>query len=143
MIGVSSEKKDEDRKNLKRKPANVVMKYMQDFGYKVYPINPFAKGEVINGEKVHGSLEEFDDIIGNGRWDSAQDNIEKSPFTVQVGWIDSFNIEYFLGVDGLSIPMVLLTALLSFLCIIASWNTSKKILGYFYSINSISSSLII
>ena len=63
MIGVSSEKKDEDRKNLKRKPANVVMKYMQDFGYKVYPINPFAKGEVINGEKVHGSLEEFDDII--------------------------------------------------------------------------------
>ena len=32
MIGVSSEKKGEDRKNLKRKPANVVMKYMQDFG---------------------------------------------------------------------------------------------------------------
>ena len=63
MIGISSEKKGEDRKNLKRKPANVVMKYMQNFGYKVYPINPFAKGEVINGEKVHGSLAEFDDII--------------------------------------------------------------------------------
>ena len=56
MIGVSSEKKGEDRKNLKRKPANVVMKYMQDFGYKVYPINPFAIGEIINGEKVIGSL---------------------------------------------------------------------------------------
>ena len=28
MIGVSSEKKGEDPKNLKRKPANVVMKYM-------------------------------------------------------------------------------------------------------------------
>ena len=60
MIGVSSEKKGEDRKNLKRKPANVVMKYMQDFGYKVYPINPFAVGELINGEKVISSL---DDII--------------------------------------------------------------------------------
>ena len=35
IIGVSSEKKGEDPKNLKRKPANVVMKYMQDFGYKV------------------------------------------------------------------------------------------------------------
>ncbi len=57
MIGVSSEKKGEDRKNLKRKPANVVMKYMQDFGYKVYPINPFAVGEVINGEEVYESLE--------------------------------------------------------------------------------------
>ena len=39
MIGISSEKKGEDPKNLKRKPANVVMKYMQDFGYKIYPIN--------------------------------------------------------------------------------------------------------
>ena len=63
MIGISSEKKGEDRKNLKRKPANVVMKYMQDYGYKVYPINPFAKGEVINGEKVYESLEEISDPI--------------------------------------------------------------------------------
>ena len=63
MIGVSSEKKGEDRKNLKRKPANVVMKYMQDFGYKVYPINPFAVGEIINGEKVYESLESIDDKI--------------------------------------------------------------------------------
>ena len=63
MIGISSEKKGEDRKSLKRKPANVVMKYMQDFGYKVYPINPFAKGEVINGEKVYESLEEISDSI--------------------------------------------------------------------------------
>ena len=56
MIGVSSEKKGEDKKNLKRKPANVVMKYMQDFGYKVYPINPFAVGEIINGEKVYEDI---------------------------------------------------------------------------------------
>ena len=63
IIGISSEKKGEDRKNLKRKPANVVMKYMQDFGYKVYPINPFAKGEVINGEKVYESLEEISSSI--------------------------------------------------------------------------------
>ena len=59
MIGVSSEKKGEDKNNLKRKPANVVMKYMQEFGYKVIPINPFAEGEVINGEKVIGSLEKI------------------------------------------------------------------------------------
>ena len=63
MIGVSSEKKGEDPKNLKRKPANVVMKYMQDFGYKVIPVNPFAEGEVINGEKVVGSLEKISESI--------------------------------------------------------------------------------
>jgi hypothetical protein len=63
MIGVSSEKKGEDPKNLKRKPANVVMKYMQDFGYKVYPINPFAVGEIINGEEVLSSLESISENI--------------------------------------------------------------------------------
>ena len=63
MVGVSSEKKGEDPKNLKRKPANVVMKYMQDFGYKVIPVNPFAEGEVINGEKVVGSLEKISESI--------------------------------------------------------------------------------
>ena len=59
MIGVSSEKKGEDPKNLKRKPANVVMKYMQDFGYKVIPVNPFAVGETINGEVVVENLDKI------------------------------------------------------------------------------------
>ena len=63
MVGVSSEKKGEDRKNLKRKPANVVMKYMQDFGYRVIPVNPFAEGEIINGEKVVASLEKISEPI--------------------------------------------------------------------------------
>ena len=63
MIGVSSEKKGEDPKNLKRKPANVVMKYMQDFGYKVIPINPFAVGEKINGETVVGTLDQISESI--------------------------------------------------------------------------------
>ena len=63
MIGVSSEKKGEDPKNLKRKPANVVMKYMQDFGYKVIPVNPFANGEMINGEMVVESLDKISEPI--------------------------------------------------------------------------------
>ena len=63
MIGVSSEKKGEDPKNLKRKPANIVMKYMQDFGYKVIPVNPFAVGEVINGETVVESLDNVSNKI--------------------------------------------------------------------------------
>ena len=51
-------------------------------------------------------------------------------------WIDSFQIKYFLGVDGLSVTMVLLTGLLSFICIIASWgfehwHTNKGAKGYF------------
>ena len=32
---------------------------MQNFGYKVFPINPNAKGEIINGEKVFGDIEDI------------------------------------------------------------------------------------
>ena len=80
MIGVSSEKKGEDPKNLKRKPANVVMKYMQDFGYKVIPINPFAIGEMINGETVVESLDHIDipvDIVDVFRPSNEAEGIAK------------------------------------------------------------------
>ena len=59
MVGISSEKKKEDPKMIKRRPANVVMKYMQDFGYKVIPVNPFAAGEVIHGETVVANLKDI------------------------------------------------------------------------------------
>ena len=58
-------------------------------------------------------------------------SIMESPFTVQIDRIKHFNIQYFIGVDGLSMPMVLLTALLSCICIISSWNITKQSLGYF------------
>src|SRR6266481_2479096 len=52
-------------------------------------------------------------------------------FVEHYQWIPSFNIEYFVGVDGISITMVLLTALLSFLCMFASWGIEKAVKGYF------------
>ena len=59
MVGVSSLRKKEDPKNLKRKPSTIVMKYMQEFGYKVIPVNPFAVGEIIHGEKVFSKLDDI------------------------------------------------------------------------------------
>src|SRR5579875_3501258 len=46
-------------------------------------------------------------------------------------WLPAYRIEYFVGVDGVSITMVLLTALLSFLCIFASFGIEKGVKGYF------------
>jgi NADH-quinone oxidoreductase subunit M len=42
-------------------------------------------------------------------------------------WImgDNFTIEYFLGMDGLSFPLFILTTLVSFLACVASWNFDK------------------
>jgi len=52
-------------------------------------------------------------------------------FVEHTSWIPVFNIEYFMGVDGLSFPMVLLTALLCFLGVFASWKIDRAHKGYF------------
>ena len=58
MVGVSSIKK-EDSSNIKRRPSVIVMKYLQEFGYKVIPVNPFSVGKKIYGETV---VEKLSDI---------------------------------------------------------------------------------
>ena len=52
-------------------------------------------------------------------------------FMERAEWIPSFNIAYILGVDGLSLPMAILTGLLCFLGIFVSWNINKAVKGYF------------
>lgn len=46
-------------------------------------------------------------------------------------WIPSLGVSYHLGVDGLSVPMLFLTALLSFVSIIASFNITYRVKEYF------------
>ena len=50
-------------------------------------------------------------------------------FVEKAAWIPAYNIYYFVAVDGISISMVLLTALLCFLCIFASWGIDKGVKG--------------
>ena len=45
-------------------------------------------------------------------------------------WIPSFDIAYLVGVDGISFPLVVLTAVISFFAMIASWSITKYIKGY-------------
>src|SRR5256886_575452 len=52
-------------------------------------------------------------------------------FVQRFAWIPAYNINYFVGVDGISITMVLLTALLCFLCMFASFGIDKALKGYF------------
>ena len=49
MVGVSSIKKEESS-NIKRRPSIIVMKYLQEFGYRVIPVNPSSAGKKIYGE---------------------------------------------------------------------------------------------
>ena len=58
MVGVSSIKK-EISTNIKRRPSTIVMKYMQEFGYKVIPVNPFSAGDKIHGETIVAKLDDI------------------------------------------------------------------------------------
>jgi len=50
MVGVSKDQ---------TKSSTIVMKYMQKYGFKVIPVNPSAKGEMILGEEVFEKLEDI------------------------------------------------------------------------------------
>jgi len=57
MVGVSSIQKKEPSNNIRRRPSIIVMKYLQEFGYRVIPVNPSAVGKKIYGETVVAKLE--------------------------------------------------------------------------------------
>ena len=54
MVGVSKDPK---------KTSTIVMKYMQNYGYKVYPINPSAKGQKILGEEVFEKITDIKEPV--------------------------------------------------------------------------------
>ncbi len=51
-------------------------------------------------------------------------------FVERAAWIPAYNIQYIMGADGLSITMILLTALLCPICLLASWNIEEGVKGY-------------
>ena len=48
-----------------------------------------------------------------------------------VAWFGRLHIEYLLGIDGISVVMVLLTALIGFIAVISSWTIDRSVKGYF------------
>ena len=54
MIGVSNDP---------TKASTIVMKYMQKYGYKVFPVNPKAKGQKILGEEVFEKITDIKDQV--------------------------------------------------------------------------------
>ena len=47
-------------------------------------------------------------------------------FVERSSWIGALNVEYFLGVDGISVPLILLTTFITPLVIVAAWDTIKE-----------------
>ena len=54
MVGVSNDP---------QKASTIVMKYMQEYGFKVFPVNPKAKGKKILGEEVFEKITDIKDQV--------------------------------------------------------------------------------
>lgn len=52
-------------------------------------------------------------------------------FVERVAWVPQWGIQYLLGVDGLSLPLVLLTAFITTLCVVGAWKTNKRVKDFF------------
>ena len=59
IIGVSLPKKEEISTSIRRRPSIIVMKYLQEFGYRVIPVNPSAAGKKICEETAVARLEDI------------------------------------------------------------------------------------
>lgn len=66
-------------------------------------------------------------IIMYANFEPAKDGYQ---FVEQFAWVEGYNISYYLGIDGISLSMILLTALLMPICILASWKITKRVKEY-------------
>ena len=98
-------------------------------GMVVIAFIPRDKEETI--KIIAGATTGFQFLLTLVLWNNFDSANGKMQFNEYAEWIPSFNIAYILGVDGLSLPMVVLTGLLFFLGVFVSWNTKKAVKGYF------------
>jgi NADH-quinone oxidoreductase subunit M len=56
-----------------------------------------------------------------GLWVAFEAGVAGMQFVEQADWISAFGIQYYLGVDGISMPLVVLTAFATLLVVVAAW----------------------
>jgi NADH-quinone oxidoreductase subunit M len=65
-------------------------------------------------------------------WTSFKTGTPVMQFVERSPWISTIHAEYYLGVDGISMPLILLTTFTTVLIVIASWtNVAKRVAQYF------------
>jgi NADH-quinone oxidoreductase subunit M len=65
-------------------------------------------------------------------WTSYDPSISGFQFVEKFPWYEAVNSSYHLGVDGISVPMVLLTTLLTPLALLISWSIKENVRSYMF-----------
>ena len=118
-----------------------------DFFLSVLTFLPTVGAIVIMAIRLTARPEQQDLIARNARWTALFTTLvalllavllvaEFDPadpgfqFVQEVTWLESAGLGYRMGVDGISVLFILLTAFLMPICILASWNIDKRVADY-------------
>jgi NADH-quinone oxidoreductase subunit M len=86
-----------------------------------------------NGFPRYGTKSRLDARADQAASDAAQPipkALQSGDWVSRRAWIARFDIQYALGVDGISLPLAVLTALVTFLAVAASWKIEQSVRGY-------------
>lgn len=64
-------------------------------------------------------------IVSLPLWFAFDSSTSSMQFVERVPWIPSFDVEYYMGIDGISMPLIILTTFITPLVVIAGWKVIK------------------
>ena len=101
-------------------------------GLLVIALLPKPNGKTIKYIALFFTLAAFAvSLVVFGLFDRSAGAIGVMQFEEKISWIPAINAHYHLGVDGLSLPMVVLTTFLGFLAVLVSWKIEMRPREYF------------
>ena len=82
------------------------------------------------GYSVHTRLDARADKAASDAAQPIPKALQSKDWVARRPWVKPFDIQYALGVDGISLPLVVLTALVTLLAVVASWKINESVRGY-------------
>jgi NADH-quinone oxidoreductase subunit M len=86
---------------------------------------PDGNTPTLAARTVANTLEAADGFVATTAQGAPRDLV------IRHAWVPYFNIQYYLGLDGISLSLIVLTGLTSVLACLASWTITKQVRGYF------------
>ena len=83
-----------------------------------------------------------DFLLSLSLWTNFDDSTHNMQFGLNISWIESWGINYHIGLDGISLLLYVMTTFLTMLCIIASWEVKKHIREYMMAMLALSTGML-
>jgi NADH-quinone oxidoreductase subunit M len=86
-----------------------------------------------NGRPLHSVHTRLDNRADKAASDAAQPipkALQSGDWVARRAWIRAFDVDFALGADGISLPLVVLTAFVMLLAVVASWKIEDSVRGY-------------